>query len=29
MRVVISVTADAMGRLQFTKPETQPEVADT
>lgn len=29
MRVVISVSANAMGRLQFTKPETQPEVADT
>ena len=28
MRVVISVTADAMRRLQFTKPETQQEVAD-
>jgi DNA-binding transcriptional regulator GbsR (MarR family) len=28
MRVVISITADAMGKLQFTKPEIQQEVAD-
>ncbi len=28
MRVVISITADAMGRLQFTKPEIQQEFAD-
>ena len=28
MRVVISITTDAMGRLQFTKPEIQREVAD-
>ncbi len=28
MRVVASITADAMGRLQFTKPEIQQEVAD-